>query len=104
MNGQKEKYEIIFRALLLLWGKKNTYPMGNIGPFCGHKWRERGYDYSRSYSAEIKNAWSYTHTPPHVLMAWISIKNRYITSPILLPHQFYAGTAYKLILCKIQKL
>jgi len=27
-------------------------------------------------SAEVKNAWSYASTPPHVFMAWCLIKHR----------------------------
>jgi len=83
MNGQKTKMMKLYSVFYYCCGGKTTYPMGNTVPFCGHKWPERGYDYSRSYSAEVKNVWSYTHTPPHVLMAWISIKNRCITSPVL---------------------
>jgi hypothetical protein len=26
-------------------------------------------------SAEVKNSWSYTSTPPHVFMAWHSVKH-----------------------------
>jgi len=33
-------------------------------------------DHSLSSTAEFKTAWSYTSTPPYVLMAWSLIKNR----------------------------
>jgi hypothetical protein len=30
--------------------------------------------YSPAYSAEVKNAWSYTSTPPYVFMEWCLVK------------------------------
>jgi len=32
--------------------------------------------HSRSASAEVKNAWSYTSTTPHVFIAWCLVKHR----------------------------
>jgi len=33
-------------------------------------------DHSPPSSAEVKNAWSYTSTPPYVFMAWCLVKYR----------------------------
>jgi hypothetical protein len=33
-------------------------------------------DYSPPSSAEVKNTWSYTSTPPYVFMAWCLVKYR----------------------------
>jgi len=33
-------------------------------------------DHSPPSSAEIKNAWSYTSTPPYVFMVWYLVKHR----------------------------
>jgi hypothetical protein len=32
--------------------------------------------YSPPFSAEVKNAWSYTSTPPYAFIAWCLIKYR----------------------------
>jgi hypothetical protein len=40
------------------------------------KWPEREADHSPPSSADIKNAWSYTSTPPHVFTAWCVMKHR----------------------------
>jgi hypothetical protein len=36
----------------------------------------READHSTPSSAEVKNAWSYTSTPPYVFVAWCSLKHR----------------------------
>jgi hypothetical protein len=36
----------------------------------------READHSPSFSAEVKNVWSYTSTPPYVSMAWCLLKHR----------------------------
>jgi hypothetical protein len=36
----------------------------------------READISPPYSAEVKNAWSYTSTPQYVFMAWCLVKHR----------------------------
>jgi hypothetical protein len=41
-----------------------SYPMGTRGSFPGVKRPEHEVDHSPPSSAEIKNAWSYTSTPP----------------------------------------
>jgi hypothetical protein len=33
-------------------------------------------DYSPPPSAEVKNVWHYTSTPPYVLMVWYLVKHR----------------------------
>jgi len=38
-------------------------------------------DHSRPSSAEVKNAWIYTSTPPYAFMAWCFVKPE-TTSPI----------------------
>jgi hypothetical protein len=40
----------------------------------GAKRLEREADYLPPSSAEVKNEWSYTSTPPHALIAWCSVK------------------------------
>jgi hypothetical protein len=50
--------------------------MDIVGSSPGIKQPEREADYSRPSSAEVKNAWSYTSTTPHVFMAWWVIKHR----------------------------
>jgi hypothetical protein len=41
-----------------------TYPRGTRGSFPGVKRLVREADHSPQSSAEVKNAWSYTFTPP----------------------------------------
>jgi hypothetical protein len=43
----------------------------------GVKRPRREADHSPPSSAEVKNAWSYTSTPPYVFMAWYLLKHRY---------------------------
>jgi len=40
------------------------------------KWPGRETDHLPPSDAEVKNAWSDTHTPPYVLMAWFSVQDR----------------------------
>jgi hypothetical protein len=51
-------------------------PMGTRGSFPGVKRPGRDVDPS-PYSAEVKNAWRYTSTPPIRPMAWCSVKSTY---------------------------
>jgi len=44
--------------------------MGTRGSFPRVKGPGREADHSAPSSAEVKNAWSYTSTPPHVFKAW----------------------------------
>jgi hypothetical protein len=53
-----------------------SYPMGTGGSFLGVKRPGREADHSPPYSAEVKNAWSYTLTPQYVFMAWCLVKHR----------------------------
>jgi hypothetical protein len=48
-----------------------SYPMGARGSFSGGE-----ADHLPPCSAEVKNAWGYTSTLPHVFMAWYLIKHR----------------------------
>jgi hypothetical protein len=41
-----------------------SYPMGTEGCFSGGKAAGREADHSPPSNAEVKNAWSYTSTPP----------------------------------------
>jgi len=50
-----------------------TYPH-NLSP--GVKRPVREADHSPPFSAEVKNAWGYTSTPPNVFMAWCLVKHR----------------------------
>jgi hypothetical protein len=36
----------------------------------------READHSPQFSAEVKNAWSYTSTPQYIFMAWCLVKHR----------------------------
>jgi hypothetical protein len=42
----------------------------------GVKWLGHKADHSPSSSAEVKNVWSYTSTPPFVFMVWHLVKSR----------------------------
>jgi hypothetical protein len=53
-----------------------SYPMGTRGSFSGEKRPGREADHSPPSSAEAKNAWSYTSTPPYAFMAWCSDKSQ----------------------------
>jgi hypothetical protein len=46
----------------------------------GVKRQEREADHSPPSSAEVKNAWSYTSTPPYVFMTWCLIKHTFTLS------------------------
>jgi hypothetical protein len=52
-----------------------SYPMGTRGSFSGGKSAGREADHT-SISAEVKNVWSYTSTPPYVFVAWCLVKHR----------------------------
>jgi hypothetical protein len=49
-----------------------SYSMHTGGSFHGVKWPGRA-DHSLQSSTEVKNAWSYTSTPPYVFTAWNSV-------------------------------
>jgi hypothetical protein len=53
-----------------------SYRMGAGGSFPGVRRPGREADHSPPCSAEVKNAWSYTFTPPYVFMAWNFVKQR----------------------------
>jgi hypothetical protein len=46
------------------------------GSFPEVKWHGRETDHSHPSSAEVKNAMSYTSTPPYVFMAWCMVTHR----------------------------
>jgi len=46
-----------------------SYPMGTTESFLGVKQLGCKHDHSPPSSAEVKNVWSYTATPPYVFMA-----------------------------------
>jgi hypothetical protein len=52
------------------------YLMGTERSFPSVKWPGQEADHSPPSSAKVKNAWSYTSTPPYVLMAWYFVKHR----------------------------
>jgi len=52
----------------------DSYRTGTGGPYPGVKRPGREADHSPPSSAEVKNAWSYTSTPPHVFMTWCLVK------------------------------
>jgi hypothetical protein len=47
-----------------------SYPMGPgaLSPRVKRPMRENGH--TSPHRAEVKNAWSYTSTPPYIFMAW----------------------------------
>jgi hypothetical protein len=45
-------------------------------PSLGVKWPGREVDHSPPSSAEVKNEWSCTSTPPYAFMAWCLVKHR----------------------------
>jgi hypothetical protein len=53
-----------------------SYPMGTGGSIPGGKVAGRQADHSFSSSAEAKNTYSYTFTPPYVFMVGCLIKHR----------------------------
>jgi hypothetical protein len=53
-----------------------SYPMGTGGNSPRVKMLGREADHSPLSSAEFKNAWSCTSTPPYIFMAWYLFKHR----------------------------
>jgi len=53
-----------------------SYPMGTGALSLEIKWPGRVANHSPTRSAEVKHAWSYTSTPPHVFMASYLVKYR----------------------------
>jgi len=51
-----------------------SYPVGTGGFFAVVKRPGRGADHSSPSSADVKNEWSCTFTPPYVFIAWCLIK------------------------------
>jgi hypothetical protein len=49
------------------------------------KLQEREADNSASYSAAVKNAWSYTSTPQYAFMTWCSVKKKSTGTTLPLP-------------------
>jgi hypothetical protein len=49
--------------------------MGNGDPLPSLKQSGRETDHSPPSSAEVKNTWSYTSTPPYVFMSWYLVKH-----------------------------
>jgi hypothetical protein len=56
----------------------------------GIKWSGRDFDPSPSITAEVKNVWVYTSTPPYVLVVQCLIKYRNsFTFDLLLPELWH---------------
>jgi hypothetical protein len=55
----------------------------------GVKRPRREADHSPPSSAEVKNAWSYTSTPPYVFIAWCLVKHRDNFTFYLLNYSFF---------------
>jgi hypothetical protein len=68
-----------------------SYPMGTRGSFPVGERPRREADHAPPSSVEVKNAWSYTSTPPiRVLMKWcLAIKSTGTTLPVPLLYQLW---------------
>jgi hypothetical protein len=53
-----------------------TYPVDTQGTFPGGEGKAVEDDHSSPTNPEVKNAWSYTSTPPYIFMAWSLVKHR----------------------------
>jgi hypothetical protein len=53
-----------------------SYPMGTSGSFTGVKQPGCEADHPSLSSDDVKNAWSYTSTPPFIFMMWCLVKHR----------------------------
>jgi hypothetical protein len=53
-----------------------SYTMGIKGSFPGSKWPGRDADHSPPFSAEVKNAWSYTSIPQYAFMVLCSVTKK----------------------------
>jgi hypothetical protein len=60
------------RNYSLRYRLQDGYPIGAEG----FLWPKSDGDHSPPSSAEVKNAWSYTSTPPYVFTAWRLTKHR----------------------------
>jgi hypothetical protein len=63
-----------------------SYPMGTGDSFPGVKRLGREANHSPQSSAEFKNTWTYTSTPPYAFTAWCLVKSTGTT--LLLPLLF----------------
>jgi hypothetical protein len=61
--------------------------MGTGRTLPGIKQLGREADHSLPYSAEVKNAWSYTYTPPYAIMAWCLIKQMIHLHYMIIKHR-----------------
>jgi hypothetical protein len=59
----------------------------------GVKWPGREADHSPPSSAEVKNAWSYTSTPPYTFMAWCSVTAQGQLLTLLNAHKSFEDVA-----------
>jgi hypothetical protein len=71
-----------------LWGSPNLLLDAYQGLSLGVKWLEHESDHSPPSSAEVKNAWSYTSTPPYVFMAWCLVKHGIYIKGMMLRDNF----------------
>jgi hypothetical protein len=68
---------VISRTIILLvLAHPASYPLGTGALSQGVKWLGNEADHSPPSSAKVKNAWSYTSTPPYIFMAWCLVKYR----------------------------
>jgi len=72
-----------------LWGPPSLLFCGYRGVISpGVKQPGREADHWSPFTAEFKNAWSYTSTPPSVFMAWYLVKLPLLMVGILAPARF----------------
>jgi hypothetical protein len=86
---------VLFYNLL----RRASYPMGTRDCFPGVKRPGREADHSPPYSAEVKNAWSYTSTPQYVFKAWCLVKHR-DNFTFSLPLLFYVCAYSRILFCE----
>jgi len=52
------------------------YITGTRCSYPGVKWPGHEADHSSPSSAEVRNVWGYTSTPPYIFMAWYLVMHR----------------------------
>jgi len=75
-RGNNGIFSLPHRVQTSYGAHSTSYPVVTGGSFPGIMWPGREADHFRPSNAEVKNAWSYTFTPPYLFMAWCLVKYR----------------------------